>query len=103
MKKKFILPFCVLLLLIILMIACINKPEQDAGKLAELHRQRIEIIMEMLKTKDSVTIGQYQEKLSLIESEYTDLKNEFEIKHSDSAGKARFEAAYLKALKRNTK
>lgn len=78
MKTKIRLSFCVLISLLFILASCIGKIERDANEMADLVRQRRDFTILLLKSNDSATSSQYQEKLLLLERKYSDLKNELE-------------------------
>lgn len=99
MKNRYILIFCMMIILLISQLSCTNQIELDAVRLAGLHHQKTNMILIMLKTNDSVLLRQYQEKLLLLENEYSEWKGNCTTKYTDSISKAQFEASFLKALK----
>ena len=91
--------FSLLIIFLFSLTACTCKIEKDAQKLACLHLQRTETILQFLKTTDASEKDQYQKNLLLLEHEFKILKTKYENKYTDPLNRAKFEEAYSQALK----
>jgi hypothetical protein len=87
--------------LVFAVTSCSCEIERDATQLAHVQLRRNGVILHMLKSTDSTEIQHCMREVRLLDSEFNQLKQTFNIKYADSAARVQFEMAYTNAIKKN--
>jgi len=80
------------------MQACAAPLESDAEALAAIHQEKTRLIMELLKSNDSLETINLLEEVRKIEKDHNEMKIYCEKKYNDSMQWVRFEGAYRRLL-----
>jgi hypothetical protein len=97
--KNRLLRMMILPLLIALLSGCGNPIEKDARNLAEIQKQKIEMVRKMLSCRDSLQKLELLEEINHLQKQFNQLQNTCSEKYCDSSQRAAFEWYYREHLK----
>ncbi len=98
MKQRVLQIIGIIFFVTYMILSCSDPLERDAGELAALHRQKMELVKKLLATSDSQAVAGFLERLSVVEQAYGHLRMQCEQKYDDSLQQLRFERAFRQAF-----
>jgi len=99
--KKFVLALSVLIFLTAIVFpGCNGSVQKDAQKLVVLLKQKNEKVREILRCNDVETRISLLNEFQVLETRYNNLKQQCEMKYSDTIEKRKFEKAFKEGLKK---
>jgi hypothetical protein len=101
MKPSFFILLLTVFTVVFAVTSCGCEIERDATQLADIQLRRTGVILHMLKSSDSSEIQHCMREVRLLDSEFNQLKQTFNIKYADSTARVQFEKAYSNAMKKN--